>query len=243
MNMQVIIDRRFCGPTDSGNGGYVCGSVAAFVRGSEAVEVTLRRPPPLDRPLNVEAGEDGSVIALDGAEIIAVGTPSALELTMPPAVTLAEAREGAARFRNFENHPNPSCFVCGPARAAGDGLRLFAGRVPERDLVATPWQPYDWLAGPGGAVRPEFVWAALDCPGGYGAADLLAPQFAANPNLRAVLGRQAVRLRAPVRADEPSIVVGWPIGLDGRKVYVGSAILTEGGEVCAEAKATWVILR
>lgn len=32
------------------------------------------------------------------------------------------------------------CFVCGPARAPGDGLRIFPGRVPRHRLVA-------WLLG------------------------------------------------------------------------------------------------
>jgi len=48
MTERVTIDRRFRGPSDSGNGGYVCGVVAALVGGP--AEVTLRSPPPLDRP-------------------------------------------------------------------------------------------------------------------------------------------------------------------------------------------------
>ena len=42
----VVIDRRFNGPEHSSNGGYACGSVAAFIDGP--AEVTLRVPPPLD---------------------------------------------------------------------------------------------------------------------------------------------------------------------------------------------------
>jgi len=38
----------------SANGGYACGRLASFVDADE-VEVTLRLPPPLDRPLRVEA--------------------------------------------------------------------------------------------------------------------------------------------------------------------------------------------
>jgi hypothetical protein len=45
------IEERYRGPPDSGNGGYVCGLVAGFLGGS--AEVTLRRPPPLDRTLLV----------------------------------------------------------------------------------------------------------------------------------------------------------------------------------------------
>jgi len=40
----VTIERRFCGPPESGNGGYSCGLLAAHVGGP--AEVTLRRSPP-----------------------------------------------------------------------------------------------------------------------------------------------------------------------------------------------------
>jgi len=49
---QVKIDSRFCGPPNSGNGGYTCGIVAKLVEGP--AEVILRRPPPLNRILNIE---------------------------------------------------------------------------------------------------------------------------------------------------------------------------------------------
>ena len=46
--MQSIrIDRRFCGPPNSGNGGYVCGLLAAHIDGG--AEITLRVPPPLEQ--------------------------------------------------------------------------------------------------------------------------------------------------------------------------------------------------
>jgi hypothetical protein len=45
--MQTItIARRFRGPPNSGNGGYVCGMLARYITG--AAEVTLRAPPPLE---------------------------------------------------------------------------------------------------------------------------------------------------------------------------------------------------
>ncbi len=56
---QIIIERRFCGPPDSGNGGYTCGRLANYVDGT--AEVTLLRPPPLERPLGIERREGGMV--------------------------------------------------------------------------------------------------------------------------------------------------------------------------------------
>ena len=53
---ELVIDPRFNGPAGSANGGYTCGLVADFVDG--VAEVTLRRPPPLGRPLVVERDGD-----------------------------------------------------------------------------------------------------------------------------------------------------------------------------------------
>ena len=39
------IDHRFCGPPNSGNGGYVAGILALAPRGA-ACEVTVQSPPP-----------------------------------------------------------------------------------------------------------------------------------------------------------------------------------------------------
>ena len=41
----ITIDKRYCGPPNSGNGGYVCGLLANHIGAS--AEITLRVPPPL----------------------------------------------------------------------------------------------------------------------------------------------------------------------------------------------------
>ena len=56
--MEITIPKRFCGPPTSGNGGYSCGRLAAFVQGP--AEITLRAPPPLDTKLSIER-HDGVV--------------------------------------------------------------------------------------------------------------------------------------------------------------------------------------
>ena len=56
--MAILIDSRFRGPDDSGNGGYSCGVIAREHGGAE-LEVTLRLPPPLDEWLRLDA--DGRV--------------------------------------------------------------------------------------------------------------------------------------------------------------------------------------
>ena len=50
MTGSLIVERRFCGPLDSGNGGYVCGPIAGFVEGP--AEVALRLPQPLGSGAN-----------------------------------------------------------------------------------------------------------------------------------------------------------------------------------------------
>jgi hypothetical protein len=225
---QAIIDRRFRGPPDSGNGGYVCGVVAGLIGGT--AEVTLRRPPPLERPLTVERSEDG-VALRDGETLIAEGAPASVEIEVPEPVTFEEAVTAAKSYLGFRHHPFPTCFVCGPQRAEGDGLRIFPGWVAGRNIVAAPWTPHASLADENGQVRPEIVWAALDCPSGF--AVITAETVA-------VLGRLAVKLVAPVQPGKRYVAIGWRLGEDGRKLYAGSALVTAGGELLAAARATWV---
>ena len=68
---EIIIDKRFCGPPNSGNGGYVCGRLAQHIPGG--AEVTLRAPPPLDTPLDAIATGDGTWELRDGAKVVATG--------------------------------------------------------------------------------------------------------------------------------------------------------------------------
>ena len=53
-----MIPRRFRGPEASANGGYTCGTIAELVD-ADVVEVTLRKPPPLDVEFAVERDGDG----------------------------------------------------------------------------------------------------------------------------------------------------------------------------------------
>ncbi len=68
----LIIPARFNGPPGSANGGYTCGVVAGLV-GDEEVSVSLRLPPPIDRPLRVV--RDGERVELrDGDALVAEGS-------------------------------------------------------------------------------------------------------------------------------------------------------------------------
>lgn len=239
MTAEIRIHRRFRGPPDSGNGGYTCGLVAAALSGP--AEVTLRRPPPLETPLRVEHGDDG-VQVLEGDALVAEGALASADLgiDVPDPVGIADAGHAATRsplHEHPEDHPFPTCFVCGPQRAQGDGLRILVGRVTGRDVAADTWTPGADLAGADGVVHPEFVWAALDCTGGVGS--FLVEPLEGNPY---VLGRFAVRIPGVVRAGEPHAVVGWRIGRDGRKLTAGSAVFTATGHLAGLARAIWIRL-
>jgi hypothetical protein len=232
----ISIERRYNGPPGSGNGGYTAGLVAALIGGP--AEVTLRSPPPLERPLRVERVEDGGLAVRDGDELVAEARSVELRLDDPGPVAIADARAAsrADAQRWSAAHPFPSCFVCGPERAAGDGLRIFPGRVGEGGLHAADWTPDRSLADASGAVASACVWAALDCPTSAPVAN-----FETGPPM--MLGRLAARLERPVEAGLPHALVSWPIGAEGRKREAGSALYSAAGDRLAVARAMWIELR
>jgi hypothetical protein len=221
------IPRRFNGPLDSGNGGYSSGAVAAFVDGP--AEVSLRAPVPLDRPLEVVSEDGGSVRVLDGGTLVADARPvTDLGVEVPRPVTREQARAAAQRYRAPADGVFSRCFVCGRARE--DAFGVFAGAVEDRRVVGSPWTPPPWTADDSGAVRPEFVWAVLDCPTYF--ATYMDEELGPG-----VLARMAARIDAPVAMGDESVVIGWPIAVDGRKRHAGSAVLAGDGTVLATARA------
>ncbi len=229
---QITVPRRFRGPPNSGNGGYVCGLLAGYVEGG--VEVTLRAPPPLDRALDVIREGEG-VRLMDGDNLVAEAKPAQIDVGAPDAPGWGEAVDAAKRgFSERRSMQYNSCFVCGLDRGPGDGLCIFPGAAIEgsREMLAT-WLPDATVAHPDGIVPPEIVWSALDCPSGF-------PYIQRDGIV--ILGRYAVKRMTPVHRDERYIVRGWPTGQDGRKLYSASALYSEDGALCAVAKSTWIQL-
>jgi len=220
--MDIVIERKFRGPSGSANGGYTCGVLASSMPGP--AEVTLRLPPPLERPLEVDT--QNGLRLLDGDAVVADAVPAELELDVPESVSFEEAA-AAALPRGDRESVFPECFVCGWKR--DDGMRIYAGPVEGRKLVATTWAP-----GPD-VISSEFVWAALDCPGAY------AVEFGQRGN--PVLGRLTARVEHLPHPGERCVVMGWPLGEEGRKLYAGTAVLGEDGRLIGSARATWVMPR
>lgn len=228
----ITIDERFCGPPRSGNGGYVCGRVAAGL-GDGAV-VRLKAPPPIGRPLRLETTA-ASARLFDGEAIVAEAKRGAVELAVAPAPTLAQAEQASTRYLGFEEHNFPTCFVCGPARAVGDGLRIFPGElgIDGTARLAATWTPDASLVDETGRVRPEFVWAALDCPGAF-------TRYPLTEGVALVLGELAVEAPLRPRAGEPCLLTAWSLGDEGRRRHAGTALFDRDGRLLARARAVWV---
>jgi hypothetical protein len=212
------IAARFNGPPGSANGGVAAGRLASYV-GAAAVEVTLRRPPPLDVDLRVDVS-GGTAALYEGDSLVAEAAPSSVELELPAPVSLERAREAEAAYAGLVDHPFPTCFSCGTARS--DGLGLRPGMIADGRTACT-WVPAD--------DDPVMVWAALDCPGGW-SADL--------PGRPMVLGRMALEQRGRVEPGQVHVVQGWLTGEAGRKVHTGTALHAPDGSLVALARATWL---
>jgi hypothetical protein len=224
---KLLIPRHFNGPPDSANGGYTCGLVAGLL-GAGAAEVTLRSPPPLERPLAVRRDDTG-VRVTDGDVLVAEGRRAELELELPEPVRVEQAetasRAGAGHWS--ADHPFRTCVVCGPDREPGDGFRLFPGELRD-GLFASVWTPDN--------ARAEETWAALDCPTSAPVAN-----FGEGPPM--VLARLTARIDTPVEPGRPHVVLSWPLEVDGRKRHAGAALFSEAGAPLAASRALWIELR
>lgn len=226
----ISIDARFNGPPSSGHGGYSAGLVGTAVGGP--AEVTLLAPPPLGTALAVTTGPEGAELR-DGDRVIATAVPSAVDVGPAPQVPLEAVRRAMPDPDELRRtHPFPTCFGCGPDRAPGDGLRLFAGPVAGTDGVwGAVWRPDG--AGP---VEDLWVWAALDCPSSGPAQDPTG-------TVPIVLGRLAIDVRAAVPAGEDLAILSRELEHRGRR-HVTAVWLVDGdGHELAAGRATWIELK
>jgi hypothetical protein len=217
----VIIASRFNGPPNTGNGGYSAGLFASALpaRPGRAVEVTLRRPPPVDVPFTAEGGE----VRDPAGELVAEVREIEPFTAIVPAVSSAEARRASAAYPGFTDHPFPTCYVCGPQRT--DGLGIFPGPTADGRTAAPFLAPRE--------VDPPTVWAALDCPGGW---SIIAP---GRPY---VMGRMAAVVPAVPESGDECVVVGATIDVSGRKALVHSTLYGPSGSVLGYARATWLAI-
>lgn len=227
---EVHILRRFRGPPTSGNGGYVAGMVAEWIDGP--AEVVLLAPIPLEVPLH-RRRDDSEVSLSDSTKVYARARPASdsLDLDVPAPPPEAEIEAAAVAFPGKDGHPIPGCFVCGTERRPGDGLCIYAGESPHRDVAVAEWVPDEELAGEDGHIAERFLWAALDCPSYFGLGE---------PRPLALLARMEARIDRPVAPGERLRLTGWALEREGRKHRAATAIHDEAGEVVAVARALWI---
>lgn len=247
---ELIVPQRFCGPPESGNGGWTAGALAALDSvdcpddraGSwPAIEVSLRRPPPLDTLMHV-TDEAGTVTASLGDAVIATAHRVTHELAEVEPVDPVTAASAESSYPGLDFHPFPTCFACGTAREEADGLRIFPGPVAAETepggRVAAPWTPHpslaeDWHTYVDEARRVSVAstWAALDCVGGWaGGLD----------ERLMVLGRMTARVDTLPVVGEPHVVVGEGRGREGRKTFTAATLYDSDGRVVATAEHIWI---
>ena len=232
---RLLIDTAYSGLPELAHGGYVAGLLTASLA-ADSSRVRLRRPVPTGRALRLERPGAGHVVLHDGAELLADGVDADVLLEVPEPVAPAEALAASRRFPRAAQHPYPGCVGCGHEHPSG--LRVFPGPVSGRGVVAALWLPPESLAGEGGQLPPELVCAALDCPQLWA---LMVHAPAATPD-RVVTTVLETRLERPVAAGEPHVVIGWPIGRDGRRRLAGAAIFGPDGELRAAGRQTAAVV-
>ncbi len=140
-------------------------------------------------------------------------------------------------YAGFRTHPFPRCFVCGPDREEGDGLRIFPGPLGD-GRVASLWVPHPSLAVASDLLDPGVervglatAWAALDCTGGW------STDLEGRP---AVLGRIAAQVDELPVVGETHVVVGAELAREGRKTFTASTVYDSDGRIVARARHTWI---
>lgn len=232
-------------PTDAsgtGNGGYSAGLLARELPTSGGACVELRLPPPLGRELEVRDAGDGSIVLVDGADVVMRATPAAPTLDVPDEVRALDvdaARRASAGFPFRDRHPFPQCLACGTRRPADlPSLCLHCGPVDGGPWFADAWAPGADLAD---AEDPEVAslpacWAALDCP----SAAPFADPDAEHPS---VLARITAHVLERPRIGEPCVLAARLLAVDGRKRTSRSLMLDASGTLLAVAEALWIEVR
>lgn len=234
MTTEISIAQQFCGPPNSGNGGYVSGILAAPLSG--VVTAVLRAPPPLNTPLFLKAFGDGVRLENADGDLIGEGRPGdAADIPTPPAPpTLEEAKAAAPGFPGLHRPFHPICFSCGDKLEEGFGLRVFTGQVEGRDpgVVAGPWTPNPVFADADGLVPTEVLWAALDCAGSVA--------WVVTEGGGGLLGTMTCEVLRRPAVGEACIVMAWPIEQQGRRRISGTALFTADGELLARSHQVWI---
>ena len=161
---------------------------------------------------------------------MAEASPPTVDLEPPRRVGVAEARAAEAGYaaRRSTRSRSASCaglrasqatgWCSGPARSTASSRRPGGRDAGLGDGTVT--------------LARSSCGAALDCPGAF-AVELVGRGTR-------VLGRLAARIERLPAVGETYVIVGWPLGGEGRRQEAGTALLDEAGGVLAVARAVWI---
>jgi hypothetical protein len=227
------LSQQFCGPPNSGNGGYVCGLMAKDLQGP--VTAILRAPPALEAPLTLERRGAGVRLVNAAGDLIGEAHTVAGDLLPDPPSPpdVADAIAAGRRFPGLERPFHPICFTCGDRLQEGYGLRVFTGQIDgaAEGHVAGAWAADPAFADQDGLVPEEIVWAAIDCPGSVA--------WVVGGHGGALLGTMTCEVLRRPAVGETCIVTAWPLQREGRKKTSGAALFSAGGELLARAHEVW----
>ena len=231
---EIVLTQQFCGPPNSGNGGYVCGLMAKALGGVAAA--VLRAPPLLNTPLFLKTFGDGVRLENAAGDLIGEARPGERAgLPTPPSAPAYQAATAAGRrFPGLERPFHPICFTCGDRLDEGYGLRVFTGQVEgvQPGVVAGPWTCHANFDDGSGLAPVEVIWAALDCPGSV--------SWVVTGGGGGLLGTMTCEILRRPAIGETCIVVAWPLEQSGRKRISGTALYAAGGELLAHSHQVWI---
>lgn len=228
----IRVDRRFEGPTGSGQGGWTAQRLQQAI--GQPVTVAIRRPIPLETDLRV-------VQVASSWELVDPEEPDAPFLIATPwdqlcastdAVTIDAAAEASTRFPVLDDHPVPRCFSCG---LKPDSMRVHTGPLGD-GRWANAWTVPEWVTATDGSDQ-AVLWAAMDCAQGF---------YAGNADDRqdCLTVQLAVDQLAPVKPGVTYAVVAWqgtyPRARDGRKRGAGGAVFADDGTCVARSTSFWI---
>ncbi|PJZ27642.1 hypothetical protein [Leptospira kmetyi] len=239
----IEINEKYCGPPNSGNGGYVAGITANPIEHKAAV-IKIRAPAPLGETLyySGDSGKNGIRLLSKESNLVIAEAKEDSEFYRDVPELNSSSLEGIQHpekeYLGFKQHPFPTCFVCGPNRNHEDGMRIFPAKISDQvgftHLHGAFWNPWKDLSGTDGNVRNEIVWAALDCPGGF-AVSYVEPTLI-------VLAKLRGRLLEPIFPEVPYAILSWEIGRNRRQRIAGTAIYRIEDRKCvAYSEALWMV--
>lgn len=238
LRREIIIDKHFEGPTNITQGGYISGLMAQHLE-TDTVEVTMRNPTSMGKPLILDTSMSDRVLLYDGDKLLNEAIPGELELDIPEPISLEEAKK--ASLKHVIEMPFPNCFGCGSGRSEDEGLHLRSGPVEGRNMVAVDWVPLAKAVGAkeGETVPEPIAWASMECP----IAKVMELRGMKNPDETALLGRMTTKVNALPKVGEQCFFMGWPIGRSGRKMELGGTMHNERGEVLMMTKLLFITLK